>query len=100
MASLSLPLPQEDISQIVVRLGVIGFDPQCLLVVFHRLWHLAQLHQGHSEIEIRAGGIGIDLQRLLILPDGLRKSAQLTEHKPQDHVRLAHLRRNFDARCA
>ena len=66
-----LPLPQEDISQIVVRLGVIGLDPQGLLEVGDGFLDLACLRQSDPQIGVRFGVIGLAPQRLFIMPDGI-----------------------------
>ena len=55
------------IPQIVVRLGEIGLDPQCLLVLCDGFLRSCPiLRQSDPQIVVRLGEIGLDPQRLLV----------------------------------
>ena len=51
----------------VLRLGEIGPDPQRLLVLFDRLLHPAQCHQGQSQIVV--GNQSIRILRYVVSPE-------------------------------
>ena len=67
----------QSVSQIVVRLGEIGLDPQRLLVVPDGIRHPARLRQSDPQVVVRLGVIGLDPQRLLVVADGFRQPCPL-----------------------
>ena len=67
----------------VSRLGVIGLDPQRLLVVLDCLLPPARVLQGDSQIVVGIGAIGVDAKRLFQMVDRFRCPAHLRQDNPQ-----------------
>lgn len=60
--------------QFGLRPGVTRFEPQYLLITFHRIGNLSQADEGIAQIGVNPRIIGREPQRLAIVPRGLVKT--------------------------
>ncbi len=66
----------------VLRLSVIGLDPQGLLVLYNGFRYPAGPRQGNPQIVVGVGVIGFDPQGLLVVGDGFLELTRLRQSDP------------------